>query len=231
MNRIMIASTAAAACFITGSAMAQPMTLVQGAQPGSTSSLFTAVGTSNNGNAKAYLDAAGQSRVQGGNPGTGWWTNPSTPRSYTVDWNNTTGVVTFVVYSDTNYTNAVMTMTQTPTFGAGNTLLGIAFQASVQRNAGTLPWTVEFTNTEFNDGSGFVGVATANALYSSDNGGFFSNYHAITGTLGSFTVKPIEPLSKGQMPCEVEGISRRRAPAALARGASTPLFLIGAVNS
>ncbi|MCW5766369.1 MAG: hypothetical protein KIT68_10390 [Phycisphaeraceae bacterium] len=196
MNRIMISSTIAAACFITGSAMAQPMSLAQGSAPSGSSSLFNAVGTFNFGNQKARLEAAGQTTLQGGNPGNGWW-GPNTgtgglERSWEVIWNNTLGTVTFNLYASNDFSGLpAMTMTQTPVFTAGYTLVGLDIGARLTNAS----MGVTISGVEFNDGSGFVSVGTANASYSGN--AFFNNYHAINGTLGSFTLRGITQFTSG----------------------------------
>ena len=167
------------------------LTLTQATQPAGTLSLFNAVGTFNQGNQKARLEAAGQTTVQGGNPGNGWWgdgtptTAGTTPvRSWDVAWNDTTKTVTFQVYTSSDWTGtAAMSMTRTPVLTAGNTLVGLDIGARLAV-AGS---SVTLNNVQFNDGSGFVDVNTAEATYSGN--AFFNNYHSLVGTLGDFTLR------------------------------------------
>lgn len=184
-----IAIGALALAAMAGSASAS-LTLTSApfpASPASTSA-FNAIGTFNFGNQKARLSAAGQTDLQGGNPGNGWW-GPNTgtgglQRSWEVVWNNTTGAVTFNVYANNDYTGLAMSMTQTPTFVAGNTLVGLDIGANMSGVAGR---SFQYTNVEFNDGGGFVSVPGANALY--DGVPNTNNYFALSGTLGDFTLR------------------------------------------
>jgi hypothetical protein len=171
MKQTNIRSVAAFVGCIATFSSAHALTLVSApfpAPPASTSA-FNAVGTFNFGNQKARLSAAGQSDLQGGNPGNGWW-GPNTgtggpQRSWDVIWNNTAGTVSFNVYANNDYTGLTMTMTQTPILTPGNTLVGLDIGANMGGVSGR---SFQYTNVEFNDGSGFVSVPGANALY---NGG------------------------------------------------------------
>lgn len=170
-----------------------------GALPPGSVNLWNAIGSSNNGNNKAYIDGAGVPRVNGGNPGNGWWTNPSTARSWTAAWNNTAGTVTFRVFSTTDYTGpAAMTMVSTPVLTPGNGIVGINFVANMQNNSsGT--WSIAFSGIEFDDGSGFVAVSTANGSYSALSGvtNRVNNYHNLTGTPGDFTIRGVTQMNWG----------------------------------
>jgi hypothetical protein len=174
---------------IAGSAQAS-MTLTSAPFPGSpaSESLFNAIGTFNFGNQKARLSAAGQSDLQGGNPGNGWWGasdgSGGLQRSWEVIWNNTAGTITFNVYANNDYTGLAMTMTQTPLFAAGNTLVGLDIGANMSGVAGR---SFQYTNVEFDNGGGFVSVPGANALY--DGVPNTNNYFALNGTLGDFTLR------------------------------------------
>lgn len=170
--------------------------LTETALPAGTTSLFNAVGTFNFGNSKARLEAAGQTTVQGGNPGNGWWgdgsptTAGTTPvRSWDVSWNNTTGVVTFNVYASADWTGATaMSMTQTPVFSSGNTLVGLGIGARLTSTA----QSVTLDNIQFDgDGAGvgsWVDVDTAEATYSGNL--FVSDYHGLlNGPLSDFVLR------------------------------------------
>ena len=76
-----------------------------------------------------------------------------------------------------------MSMTRTPVLTAGNTLVGLDIGARLAV-AGS---SVTLNNVQFNDGSGFVDVNTAEATYSGN--AFFNNYHSLVGTLGDFTLR------------------------------------------
>lgn len=166
--------------------------LVQSAYPTGTTSLFNVIGTFNYGNNKARLEAAGQTTLQGGNPGNGWWSN-SVVRSWEVLWNNTTGTVTFKAYSTNDWTgSAAMTMTQTPVFTSGYGLVGLDIGARMSIN----PSALVLSDIEFNDGSGFTGVPTANATYNYSSS-FYNNYHALSGTLGDFTLRGKAQFTQG----------------------------------
>lgn len=171
---------------------ATALTLIQATQPVGTSSFFNAVGTFNFGNQKARLEAAGQTTVQGGNPGNGWWGDgtPTTPgstpvRSWEVLWNNTTGEVTFKVYASSDWTGvAAMTMTRTPVLSVGNNFIGMDIGARLTDSS----MSVKLDNIQFDDGSGFVDIDTAEATYSGN--AFFNNYHAFAnGPLTDFTLR------------------------------------------
>ncbi len=176
---------------VTTSMSSAGLVLVQATQPAGTSSLFNAVGTFNFGNNKARLEAAGQTTQQGGNPGNGWWGDgsPTTPgttpvRSWEVIWNNSTGVVDFKVYASSDWTgSAAMSMSRTPVLTPGNTIRGLDIGARLTNTN----QSVTLNDVQFNDGSGFVSVSTANATYSGN--AFFNNYHELVGTLGSFTLR------------------------------------------
>jgi hypothetical protein len=158
------------------------LVLTQASQPVGTASLFNAVGTLNVGNIKGRLEAAGQATQQGTNPGNGWFTNVE--RSWEVKWNNTTGTVEFTMWSSNDWTGtAAMSMSRTPVFTSGYTLVGLDIGARL--TAGTQ--SVKLDKIQFNDGSGFVDVNTAEATYSGNQ--FFNNYHALAGPLGNFTLR------------------------------------------
>jgi hypothetical protein len=183
-----IAIGALALAAIAGSAQAS-LTLTSAAFPASpaSTSAFNAIGTFNYGNQKARLSAAGRSDLQGGNPGNGWWGpndgSGGLQRSWEVIWNNTAGTVTFNVYANNDYTGLAMTMTQTPVFTPGNTLVGLDIGSRL--SAANHGFT--YSNVEFNDGGGFVSVPGANASYSGNAN--YNNYFALTGTLSDFTLR------------------------------------------
>jgi hypothetical protein len=157
------------------------------ASPASTSA-FNAIGTFNFGNQKARLSAAGFADLQGGNPGNGWW-GPNTgtgglQRSWEVVWNNTTGTVTFNVYANNDYTGLAMTMSRTPAITLGNKLVGLDIGANM---GGTPGRNFQYTNIEFNDGSGFVSVPGANAAYNGVPN--TNNYFSLNGALTDFTLR------------------------------------------
>ncbi|MFN9131612.1 MAG: hypothetical protein ACK5XO_02910 [Phycisphaerales bacterium] len=184
-----IAIGALALVAVAGSAQAS-MTLTSAPFPfpPASSGLFNAVGTFNLGNDKARLSAAGQSDLQGGNPGNGWWGpndgSGGLQRSWEVIWNNTAGTITFNVFANNDYTGLAMSMTQTPVFTVGNTLVGLDIGANMSGVAGR---SFQYTNVEFNDGGGFVSVPGANALYNGVPN--TNNYFALSGTLGDFTLR------------------------------------------
>jgi len=208
MKRSMIAVVGVMAVMLmtVGTANAS-MTLVQGTQPVGATTLFSAIGTFNWGNQKARLEAsdpgvpasygipANTSVVQGGNPGNGWWDgDPRVERSWEVIWNNTSGAVTFNVYSTNDWTGtAAMSMVsamstivptkQTPVITAGMAFVGLNIGARLTSDT----MSVTLGNVQFNDGSGFVSVPTADATYSGN--AWFNNYHALSGTLGDFTLR------------------------------------------
>lgn len=160
-----------------------------GAFPGTTTtSAFNAIGTFNFGNQKARLTTPGQADVLGGNPGNGWWGandgSGGVKRSWEVVWDNTTGIVTFNVFANSDYTGLAMTMSQAPIISAGNALVGLDIGANMSGTAGR---SFEYSNVEFNGGSGFVAVPGANALY--DGVGNTNNYFVLNGTPGSFTLR------------------------------------------
>jgi hypothetical protein len=156
--------------------------------PTGSTSLFNAIGTFQFSNFKSYLNASGFSTLQGGNPGNGWWGdnlgNPRPVRSWEVIWNNTTGQVTFNVYASNDWTGtAAMTMSRIPVFAAGNTLLGLDIGARLPNDTSS----VTLGNVQFNGGSGWADVNTAEATYSGNAN--FNNYHELTGPLGNFTLR------------------------------------------
>jgi hypothetical protein len=180
----------------TAAASAQ-MTLTQASTPTGTTSLFQAVGTFNFGNNKARLEAAGLTTVQGGNPGNGWWGpidgSGGLVRSWEVAWNNATSTVTFRLYASSDHTGApAMTMTQTPALTVGNTLVGLDIGARLGQN----PSGVTLANVQFDGGTGFVGVPTANASYTFSPS-FLNNYHALGGTLRDFTLRGTAQFTAG----------------------------------
>jgi MYXO-CTERM domain-containing protein len=171
------------------------LTLTQDTMPAGSGSLFNAVGTFNYGNIKSRLEASGQTTVQGGNPGNGWWgSNTGTGgalRSWEVLWNNTTGTVTFNIYANSDFTGLAMTMSQTPVLAAGSTLIGLDIGARLTSSG----MGVTLGNVEFDGGSGFASIPTANASYSGN--AYFSNYHALSGPLGSFTLRGTAQFTSG----------------------------------
>lgn len=187
INSIAVGALALAA--VAGSAQAS-LTLTSAAFPASpaSSSAFNAIGTFNYGNQKARLTSPGYSDVQGGNPGNGWWGandgSGGPQRSWEVIWNNSTGTVTFNVYTNNDYTGLAMTMTQTSVITAGNTLIGLDIGANMSGVAGR---SFQYTNVEFNSGGGFVSVPGANVLYNGVPN--TNNYFALTGTIGDFTLR------------------------------------------
>lgn len=154
-------------------------------------SVVNVVGTFNSGNPKARPDSAGRITEESGHPGSGGgddgspsYNGTSPIRSWEVKWNNTTGTVNFLVYSTDNWTGtAAMSMTQTPTLTSGNVLRGLSIGARLTSSL----QSVTLNNVQFDSGSGFVDVNTAQATYSGNS--TFSNYHALTGTLGNFTIR------------------------------------------
>lgn len=171
------------------------LTLTQVAMPSNSTSLFNAIGTFNYGNIKSRLEASGQTTLQGGNPGNGWWgSNAGTGgplRSWEVLWNNTTGTVIFNVYANSDFTGLAMTMTQTPVLAAGSTLVGLDIGARLTSSS----MGVTLGNVEFDGGSGFTSVATANASYSGN--AYYSNYHALSGAPGNFTLRGTAQFTAG----------------------------------
>lgn len=171
--------------------------LVKATSPSGTSSAFNAIATFNYGNQKARLEAVGQTTVQGGNPGNGWWGagdgSGGLLRSWEVIWNSSTGSVTFHVYSGSDYTGLAMTMSSTPSFAPGETLVGLDIGARLS----SATQGVTLGNVEFNGGSGFVSVPTANASYSGD--AWFNNYHALIGAPTSFTLRGTAQFTAGSV--------------------------------
>jgi len=76
-----------------------------------------------------------------------------------------------------------MSMTRTPVFTAGKILVGLDIGARLAVTGSS----VTLDKIQFNDGSGFVDVNTAEATYSGN--AFFNNYHSLTGPLGNFTLR------------------------------------------
>jgi hypothetical protein len=177
------ATVALAATLLFASQASQAETLVQqSALPAGSTTLFNAVGTVNNGNQKARLEASGQTTVQGGNPGNGWLTRVE--RSWEVIWGNSTGTVTFNVFGSNDWTGTpAMTMSQTPTFAPGYVLEGLDIGARLAVTGSS----VTIAKVMFNDGTGFVDVPTADATYNTN--AFFNNYYQLNGTLGDFTLR------------------------------------------
>jgi MYXO-CTERM domain-containing protein len=182
-----------ASCGICSGAAAS-LTLVDGgpaSPPSGTSTAFKAFGTFNNptGGA-ARLEAAGQTTVQGAiGGGTGWWSG-SVTRSWELSWDNSSGTATFALYATSDWTGAAaMTMSQAPAFGAGNTLVGIDFGVRLASTTFSSSASYAFSDIQFNDGSGFVGVSTADSSYTVSGSFLTSNYHALVGPLGNFTLR------------------------------------------
>ena len=162
------------------------MILTQDVQPAGTSSLFTAVGTFQNSNFKGYLDAAGFTRLTS-NPGNNYWTNDA-QHAWDVKWTNLAngGTVLFQIHRDSTFTSAVdMSFTRTLTFASGQTLLGLDIGSRLTVN----PSSVNISNVQFDGGSGFVDVPTANHLQTSPPTAFYNNYHSLAGPLGDFTLR------------------------------------------
>jgi hypothetical protein len=178
-----LAVVALATSLLFASPASQALTLVEkSALPAGSTTLFNAVGTVNNGNQKGRLEASGKTTVQGGNPGNGWLTRVE--RSWEVIWGNSTGTVTFNVFGSKDWTGAAaMTMSQTPTFTPGYVLAGLDIGARLAVTGSS----VTLAKVQFNDGTGFVDVPTADATYNTN--AFFNDYHQLNGTLGSFTLR------------------------------------------
>jgi MYXO-CTERM domain-containing protein len=177
-----------------GSSAGASLTLVDGgpaSPPAGTSTAFKAFGTFNNpSGGAARLEAAGQTTVQGSvGGGTGWWSG-SVTRAWELSWDNSSGMATFALYSTSDWTGAAaMTMSQAPAFGAGNTLVGIDFGVRLASTTFSTSATYAFSDIQFNDGSGFVGVSTADSSYTVSGSFLTSNYHALVGPLGNFTLR------------------------------------------
>jgi hypothetical protein len=171
------------------------LSLVETAQPVGTTSLATAIGTFNVGNQKARLEAAGQSTVQGGNPGNGWWgdgtptTTGTTPvRSWEVNWNNAAGTVTFLVYSSSDWSGTpAMSMTQTPVLTAGNTIVGLNIGGRTTSTA----QSVKIDNVMFDGDGGTASYVDVNTAEDTYTGNFTHNdFHAVLGgPLGDFSLR------------------------------------------
>jgi hypothetical protein len=154
--------------------------------PVGTTEVFAAIGTYNNGNQKARLEANGQTTVQGGNPGNGWYGGTPRPvRSWEVDWNNSTGSVTFLVYASSDWTGtAAMTMTQTPVLDAGKSLVALDIGARLAVN----PSSVKLDNFGFDgNGSGFVS-GPSSMTYDDPPTIWEHNYFELQGT-GDFKLR------------------------------------------
>ncbi|MEO1130251.1 MAG: hypothetical protein AAFX05_11170 [Planctomycetota bacterium] len=182
MNLFWKALAATCVCTIATTANASLMLVPAGSAPDGASNLFNAVGTKNQGNQKARLEASGQSTVQGGNPANGWWNDVT--RSWELVWDNDSGEVTFNVYASDDYTGApAMTMTRTPVFNAGEELLTLDIGARLVNDS----QFITISGVEFDNGGGFVAVPSADAVYSGN--GFFTNFHTLSGPLGDFTLR------------------------------------------
>lgn len=207
------------------------LVLTQAAMPAGTSSLFNAVGTFNYGNNKARLEAAGVSTLQGGNPGNGWWGSNTgsggLQRSWEVIWDNTAGTITFNVYANSDYTGLAMSMTQSPAFTAGYTLVGLDIGARLTTDT----MGVTLSGVEFNGGSGFTSVPTANASYAGN--AFFNNYHSLDGTLGDFTLRGVAQFTAGTTTGDSMRwfINARQGAAVPGPGAAALLSLCGVVGT
>jgi|694.fasta_scaffold07671_5 hypothetical protein len=165
-----------------------------GFPPSGTSSVFKAVGTFQNpAGGAARLEAAGQSTVQGGiGGGTGWWLPGviDLTRSWEIAWNNTSGTVTFRLFSSTDWTGAeAMSMTQTPVFSPGLALVGFDFGVQLASTSFSTYGNFAYSDIQFNDGSGFLPITTANNAYSVQGSFFTSNYHLLVGNPGDFTLR------------------------------------------
>ena len=89
------------------------------------------------------------------------------------------------MYSSSDWTGAAaMSMTRTPVFTAGKILVGLDIGARLAVTGSS----VTLDKIQFNDGSGFVDVDTAEATYSQSSS-FHNNYHSLTGPLGNFTLR------------------------------------------
>lgn len=180
MNRttLIIAFTLASAA---GLARAQ-LTLSPANEPLESSTVFTAVGTKNQGNQKARLEASGFSHLQGGNPANGWWNN--TVRSWEVSWDNTQQAITFDAFSSDDWSGTpVMSMTRAPQFAESNILVGLRIGARLTNDTHFLT----LNDVQFDGGSGFVSIPSANTVY---NGNVFEyNYFALNGPLADFSLR------------------------------------------
>lgn len=159
--------------------------------PTSGTTLFNAYGPYNAGNHKARLEAPGRSTVPGGNPGNHWYANPNR-RSWQVDWVQSTGVVTFRVWSSSDYSGSpAMTMTQTPVMTVGKVLSGL----SVGARTSTTAQSIRLEGVEFDSGGGFVSVPSANGIVTGNT--LMSTYFTFDGNRGNFSLRGIASMPTG----------------------------------
>jgi hypothetical protein len=190
-----IAIGALALAAIAGSANAG-LSLVDGTAasplPG-TSRVARAIGTFNNtsvGAGAARLEASGRTTIQGSMAGSSGWWGGSVTRSWELQWNNTARTITFRLFSASDWTgSAAMAMTQAPTFTAGNDLAGFDFGYQLASTTFQTRAQYSYTDIQFDSGSGFVPVPTAAGGIDVQGSLFTSNYHALSGPLGNFTLR------------------------------------------
>lgn len=177
------AGAALVALLVTPSAFAFQLVLDQQPQP--SNNYFSAIGTFNVGNAKARLEASGRTPVSGGNPGNNWYGGDPRPvRSWEVLWDNNDQLVTFNVFSSSDWTGTpAMTMAQNAILNPGASVIGINFAA----RTASLDQSVSIQDVQLNTGSGFTNLTTANALFTGD--AFQTRYHRIDGTLTDFALR------------------------------------------
>ena len=159
--------------------------------PISGTNLFTAYGPYNAGNQKARLEAAGQATLPGGNPGNHWYANPNR-RSWQVDWVQSTGVVTFRVWSSSDYSGSpAMTMTQTPVMTVGKVLSGL----SIGARTSTTAQSIRLEGVEFDSGAGWSSTPSANGIVSGNT--LMSTYFTFDGNRGNFSLRGIASMPSG----------------------------------
>ena len=190
-----IAIGALALAAIAGSANAS-LSLVDGTAalpPAGTSRVARAIGTFNNtsaGAGAARLEASGQSTIQGSIAGNSGWWSAGVTRSWELRWNNAASTITFNLFSSSDWTgSAAMSMTQSPVFTAGNILAGFDFGYQMASTAFSSSATLSYTDIQFDSGSGFVSVPTAAGGITVSGSLLTSNYHALSGPLGDFTLR------------------------------------------
>lgn len=166
---------------------AAQITLVPGATDTGLTA-FNAVGSEQRGNYKSYLeDADGLStRLQGNTISTQWWVN--TERSWEVVWDDSTETVTFNIYSDNAYTNLADSISRSLSLG-GNSLVNLNIGARIV----DAEHSVTYSGVEFDGGSGFAAVPSANATYTGN--GFYTNFHTLAGPRGDFTLRGVSLLA------------------------------------
>lgn len=179
------ALTVTALACLFGGAQALTLDLVGPSRPSGSSTLFTAVGTANTGNNKARLEPRGFARIEGGNPGNGWFYG-TTPRSWELSWNNTTKSVSFKLFSSSDWTGPEATnglMNATPTLDPGNTLVGL----SIGYRLSAANQSLNLDNIQFNSGSGWQNIDAAEGTFSGNV--FSEQYFALNGTLTDWTLR------------------------------------------